>query len=81
VIDADNVLERFGPFVAAKKKVVTQVTLDPIRFLEAEDVVTTDGVVRVQPGDYHLALDGNGNPYPIEASEFERTYEVVGGNG
>ena len=77
MIDADNVTERFLSWVEAKKVKTTHVTAEPVRFFEAEDVVTTDGVVRVQPGDYRIALDGNGNPYPIEESEFERTYEVI----
>jgi hypothetical protein len=77
VIDADNVRDRFPLFVKARKTALTLVTDLPIRFEEAEDVVTTDGVVRVQPGEYRLALDVNGNPYPIEETVFQETYELA----
>ena len=78
MIDSDNVFDLHpGLECRQARKTASTEVIGPIHFLVAQDVATTDGVVRVEPGTYYLALDARGNPYPIEVSVFEETYEFA----
>lgn len=78
MIDADNVFERFPdkqPFLALKKQPAR--FIGPITLTEPEDIVTSNGVSRVEPGRIYIGFDIDGTPYPITALDFLNTYEVI----
>lgn len=71
LVDDGELLELEGGWKAAQKKGLTVVRRMPGPF----EVDTSEGVMRCEDG--WLALDTAGNPYPIAAGVFARSYVVV----
>lgn len=75
LVTADNagqVAARAGGFGDYRKKQPTRA----VRMSEPFVCDTGHGPARGEAGDW-LAVDGRGLPYPIEATEFDRTYEAI----